>query len=106
MTESALLRRILLRLTELGFRVFRNNVGVLQDKNGQFVRYGVCNPGGSDIIGWRTITATEGQRVAQFVAVEVKTPTGKVSKEQANFINQVKAAGGYAEVVRSEEELS
>jgi len=104
-TESPLLRRILLRLTELGFRVFRNNVGVLQDREGRYVRYGVCNPGGSDIIGWRTITATAGQRVAQFVAVEVKTASGRVSSAQQQFLDQVRAAGGYAVVARSEDEL-
>ena len=45
-----------------------------------------------------------GKKVARFVALEVKTPTGKDSPEQENVINRVNAAGGKAGVVKSEEE--
>ena len=50
-------------------------------------------PGVSDLIGW-----TEGGR---FVAVEVKGPRGRVTDEQAAFIELVRRSGGLAGVARS-----
>lgn len=88
-------------------RVFRNNCGMLFDKHGRAVRFGVANPGGSDLIGWKTLTITPdmvGQQVAQFVSIEVKEPRGTVTAAQANFIAAVNAAGGRAGVCRSVDE--
>ena len=53
-------------------------------------------PGVSDLIGW-----TEGGR---FVAVEVKGPRGRVTDEQAAFLELVQRSGGLAGVARSVEE--
>ena len=50
-------------------------------------------PGVPDLIGW-----TEGGR---FVAVEVKGPRGRVTDEQAAFIDLVRRSGGLAGVARS-----
>jgi hypothetical protein len=41
-----------------------------------------------------------GTKVAVFTAVEVKTESGKVSKEQQNFINNVNRAGGIGKITR------
>jgi len=65
--------------------------------------FGLCE-GSSDLIGWRSITITEdmvGQRIAQFVAIEVKNEAGKLRKTQAAFLNTVAEAGGRAGVARS-----
>ncbi len=87
-------------------RLFRNNCGTsiyLAGKNGRLekrrVKFGVCNPGGSDLIGWRSITITPdmiGDRLAVFLAIETKAPKKGPSKKQRNFINQVRKAGGLA----------
>ena len=53
-------------------------------------------PGVSDLIGW-----TEGGR---FVAVEVKGPRGRVTAEQAAFLDLVRRSGGLAGVARSVED--
>ena len=53
-------------------------------------------PGVSDLIGW-----TEGGR---FVAIEVKAPRGRVTDEQAAFIELVRRSGGLAGVARSVED--
>ena len=37
-----------------------------------------------------------GEKIAIFTAVELKTKNVKLTKEQANFLEQVKAAGGIA----------
>lgn len=64
--------------------MFRNNTGVLKDKTGRPVKFGLC-PGSSDIIGW-----TEG---GVFLAIEVKLPNKTPTDNQWNFINRAKAAG-------------
>ncbi|NIO83420.1 MAG: VRR-NUC domain-containing protein [Candidatus Aminicenantes bacterium] len=85
-------------------RLFRNNCGTAIMPDGSYVKYGLCNPGGSDLIGWRSITITPdmvGRRVALFTAIEVKSGKGRPDKDQRNFIKQVKKAGGLAGVARS-----
>ena len=83
----------------------RNNIGQYFDpKTNRPIRYGVCNPGGSDLIGWTPVAITPdmvGQTVAVFTAVEVKNATGRPSEAQLNFIAQVLKAGGFAGIARS-----
>jgi hypothetical protein len=107
MSEGATIQRIRLELGRVpGLKLFRNNCGALPDQTGRIVRYGVASPGGSDLIGFRTVTITPemvGQRLAVFAACEVKAPGGKhpVTPEQAHFIEVVQAAGGLAGVARN-----
>jgi len=70
--------------------LWRNNVGVAMFGRNK-VRYGLAN-GSSDLIG---IVA------GRFVAFEVKTPTGRLSKDQQQFLSLVRRKGGFACVVRS-----
>jgi len=96
-------------------RVFRNQVGegyvgkALRDPEGvvlmcaRHVRMGLF-PGSGDLIGWRTLTVTPdmvGKPIAQFLSIEVKTPTGKVRPDQINWLDQINAAGGLAIIARS-----
>ena len=107
MREQPILKRILLACSRGKTRLWRNNVGQLQDARGQWVRYGVANPGGSDLIGWDSVVITPemvGRRVAIFTAFEVKSKTGRIRTEQQAFIDNVKRCGGIAGVVRSVEE--
>jgi len=72
----------------------------------QRVKYGLVD-GASDLVGWRTIVITPemvGQKIAQFVGMEIKTDSGRLRKEQARFIVVLNEAGGHAVVVRSVEE--
>mgnify|MGYP003137492284 FL=1 len=89
-------------------RLWRNNSGSLPDpRTGRYVQFGVGSPGGSDLIGYRRVRVTEemvGQEIAQFAAVEVKTPKGRVKAEQQQFINHVLSAGGVAGIARSVDE--
>lgn len=103
MREGDLIRRIMLDASERGVRLWRNNVGQLQDLHGRIVRYGVCNPGGADLIGFSpsVIMPTDvGQRVAIFTAIEAKTGRLKPTHEQESFLAAVERAGGIARVVR------
>lgn len=77
-------------------RVWRNNVGCLPDRRGIPIRYGLA-PGSADLVG--IVKGT-----GQFLAVEVKTPVGRLSDEQKAWLETVKQLGGLAFVWRSAEE--
>ncbi|TFH47679.1 MAG: VRR-NUC domain-containing protein, partial [Lysobacterales bacterium] len=88
-------------------RLFRNNVGAYQDKEGNWVRYGLGGKGASDLIGWKQIAITPedvGRTIAQFLAVEVKQTGKKLTKDQQQFGNMVSSAGGIFGVAHSPEE--
>ncbi len=114
--ESSVLRAILLAVSKVGARLFRNQVGAYRiarptciecQRFGRVLRSGLC-VGSSDLIGWRPVTVTQdmvGQRLAVFVALEVKRlDGGRTSDEQAAFVAAVQRAGGIAAVVRSDAE--
>jgi hypothetical protein len=109
MTESALMKNIMLAAAKHDARLFRNNIGTLKNNRGEFVTFGVANPGGSDLIGWRSIIITQdmiGQRIAQFLAVECKGSKGKLTEQQYNFIHMVKISGGSAHKIWPEDDIS
>lgn len=109
MSEANITRRILRDCGIGDVRLFRNNVGRLRDRFGNFIQYGVCNPGGSDLIGWRSVVVTPdmvGTRIARFMAIEVKGPRGAPSDHQQAFLDAVDRAGGLAMVARSVEDVA
>ncbi len=104
MSESVLLSSVLLSCSKGFTRLFRNNCGVWKDRSGRYVKYGVANPGGSDLIGYTTVIVTPdmiGQRLAIFTAIEGKFGRNKPTPEQESFVNAVLAAGGRAGVAYS-----
>lgn len=103
-SESTVQKQIMLAVSEQGCRIFRNNCGAYKTEDGRFVRYGVASPGGSDLIGWTSITITKemiGTKVAIFTAIEVKSARGRASADQKHFINTVLDAGGISGIARS-----
>lgn len=110
MREPELIRRILLRSSESGARLFRNNTGVswvgevilktptaITLRNYRPFHSGLC-VGSSDLIGW---TPVDGR--ALFTAIEAKTGRLKPTHEQESFLAAVERAGGIARVVRESE---
>lgn len=116
MKESNIQKKIMIAVSKYS-RVFRNNVGTgwtgkispTKDggkyiKDARPLKAGLCI-GSSDLIGWteKTVTADMiGQKIAIFTALEIKTATGKATKEQLNFIRVVKQSGGISGIARSE----
>lgn len=72
--------------------LFRNNIGIARTE-GRIIKYGVCNPGGSDLIGWCKVSG-------RFLAIECKTKNVRLTKPQRNFLSHVRKSGGLAGVAR------
>ena len=104
-SEHEIQQRIRLACGRGPVRLWRNNSGALVDQQGRLVRFGLCK-GSSDLIGLRSVVITPdlvGQRLAQFVALEIKTARGVVSPEQRAFLQLVEQLGGLAAICRSVE---
>lgn len=92
-TEGQLQDAIRLALgTTTGLVLWRNNCGVLPMPDGKRIRFGVGNPGGADLIGCYC---------GRFLAVEIKTATGKQTEEQRTFQRCVERNGGIYLMPRS-----
>jgi hypothetical protein len=103
MSEQQTQQQIRLALSRGPVRLWRNNTGMLLDRQGRPVTFGLCK-GSSDLIGLRSVTIGPehvGQTLAVFVAVEVKSAQGRTTAEQGAFIEQVTAMGGLAGVART-----
>jgi hypothetical protein len=103
MSEQQTQQQIRLALSRGPVRLWRNNTGMLLDRQGRPVTFGLCK-GSSDLIGLRSVTIGPehvGQTLAVFAAVEVKAPNGRTTAEQGAFIEQVTAMGGLAGVART-----
>ena len=103
--ETAIQQQIRLALgTRPDLRLFRNNTGTLPDpRTGRPVQFGLAR-GSADLIGLRTVTITPdmvGQQVAVFTSIEVKTPQGRATPAQQNWLHMVRRAGGIAGIARS-----
>jgi hypothetical protein len=91
--ETSILQSI--RLDSSPAVLWRNQIGGYM-RDGMFIKYGIGNPGGSDLIGF---TPVGGRAI--FTAIEVKTSVGIISDAQQNFIDVIRRAGGIAGVARS-----
>jgi hypothetical protein len=123
MSEHITQQRILLACGSGDTRLWRNNVGTgwagqatkvtpgnlraitaalrpgdVVIRQGRPLHAGLC-VGSSDLIGYRVV-----DRVAQFVALEVKSATGRPTAQQTQFIDHINAVGGCAGIVRSVED--
>lgn len=130
MRESTVLKDVQVHHTNMGGRVFRNNValawagnlikpmvrqtmiiepGDVVLRNARPLHAGLCE-GSSDLIGWTPILITPemiGRTMAIFTAWEIKQMIqgAKVTLKQKSFIEAVTLAGGLGAVVRSEQDI-
>lgn len=112
-SEGAVQADVRLEAAAKGVHLFRNNVGVLQDKEGRPVRYGLANDSSrlnkiiksGDLIGWRRVRIEQshvGSVIAQFVSREVKAGDWTYSGNnrevaQLAWIKLINANGGDAQ---------
>lgn len=99
-SEADIQRQIMLALSEANCTIWRQNTGLawvgdavmlasgdVLLKKPRRLHVGLCN-GSSDLIG----IAPDGR----FLAVEVKSKTGRITRDQENFIARVNEKGGVA----------
>lgn len=120
--ESEIQQTIQIEGVQFGTQLLRNNSGASKNAQGRWVWYGLGNISkkhgehikSSDLIGFTRVTITQemvGQAVAIFTAVEVKESgwsrnlKDKREKAQENFINWIRANGGFAGFANSIESL-
>ena len=111
--EATVQASVKLAASKAGWRLWRNNVGVLLDSRGVPVRYGLANESkqvnsmvkSGDLIGIRPVLITPemvGQTIGQFVSIECKREGWKPSatdgheQAQARWAEIVLLHGGYA----------
>jgi len=111
-SEATVQSLVRLEATKKGCRLWRNNVGVLEDITGRPVRYGLANDSkqlneklkSNDLIGWRRVLIEQrhvGSVIAQFLSRECKESKWRYSGDkrevaQLNWIKLIIADGGDA----------
>jgi hypothetical protein len=128
LSEKSIMHRIMIAVSAMGARLFRNQVGMAFQSNnverftytqtvevrkGDVLLRGArtvmtgFTTGSSDLLGWTARRIDEydvGRTVAVFTACEVKSADGKLEPEQKQFLEVVRDSGGIAIVAKSVEE--
>lgn len=120
-SESALQSLVRLEGANKGIHLWRNNVGVLKDKTGRPVRYGLGNDSAEvnaviksgDLIGIEKVLITDahvGTVIGRFVSRECKAPDWKYTGTprevaQLRWATLINSHGGNAAIVNSEGSL-
>jgi len=113
MAESSVQAQIRLLASQRGWRLFRNNVGVMTREDGVPVRFGLANDSkamnqtykSGDLIGIRPVLILPehvGHTLGIFTSIECKHPDWKPSDKDERYLAQcrwrdlVLSLGGYA----------
>lgn len=120
-SEAAVQAAIRVKASLYGFRLWRNNVGVLRDDAGVPVRFGLANDShmvnavckSGDLIGCRPRVVQPddiGKTIGQFVSFEVKRSDWRYTgtereKAQANWAALILSLGGDARFVTDENQV-
>jgi hypothetical protein len=115
MAESSVQAQIRLLASQRGWRLFRNNVGVMTREDGVPVRFGLANDSkqmnaqykSGDLIGIMPLIITPahvGHTLGIFTSIECKHPDWKPSDRDERYLAQcrwrdlVLSLGGYAAI--------
>ncbi len=93
-------------MSEKGYLVWRNQVGLFKTLDGRTVNIGI--KGSSDLMAVKPTVITPemvGQTLAVFVAVEVKTATGRQPEPQKKWQKAVEKLGVKYIIARSEDDI-
>lgn len=104
--ETKIQNRIMMAMSKKGYLCWRNQVGLFKTMDGRTVNIGV--KGSSDLMAIKPIVITPdmvGQTLPIFVAVEVKTATGRQSEPQKKWQAAVEKLGVEYILARSENDI-
>ena len=105
--ETNIMNKIMLAMSKKGFLCWRNQVGIFKTTDGsRTVNIGV--KGSSDLMAIKPTVITPdmvGKTIAVFVAVEVKTATGRQSEAQKKWQAAVEKLGVQYILARSESDV-
>lgn len=120
-SEAYAQSQVVLEGSRKGVRLWRNNVGVLEDANGRPVRFGLANQSSDinkiiksgDLIGIRPVLITPaliGATIGQFVSREIKEPGWRYAETereaaQLRWAEMICALGGDAAFATGEGSL-
>ena len=93
-------------MSKKGYLVWRNQVGLFKTMDGRTVNIGI--KGSSDLMAVKPTVITPdmvGQTLAVFVAVEVKTATGRQSEPQKKWQKAVEKLGVKYIIARCEDDI-
>ena len=104
--ETNIMNKIMLAMSQKGYLCWRNQVGLFKTLDGRTVNIGI--KGSSDLMAVKPTVITPemvGQTLAVFVAVEVKTATGRQSEPQKKWQKAVEKLGVKYILARSEDDI-
>ena len=117
-SEADVQNWVRIRASEEGWRLWRNNVGVLKREDGTPVRYGLANDStavnrelkSADLIGIRRVLITQdmvGTYIGQFVSIECKPSDWKANSDkrlaaQIKWQELINMMGGHAVITKGE----
>ena len=104
--ETKIQNKIMMDMSKKGYLVWRNQVGLFKTMDGRTVNIGI--KGSSDLMAVKPTVITPdmvGQTLAVFVAVEVKTATGRQSEPQKKWQKAVEKLGVKYILARSENDI-
>ena len=101
MNEAEIQNQVRLEASELGMRLWRNNVGAGKLENGSFIRWGLANDSkavneeikSGDLIGIKPVLITqdmEGSEIGQFISRECKRSDWKFNPNNPRDLAQMK----------------
>ena len=105
--ETKIQNRIMMDMSKKGYLVWRNQVGLFKTIDGRTVNIGI--KGSSDLMAVKPTVITPemvGQTLAVFVAVEVKTETGRQSEPQKKWQKAVEKLGVKYIIARCEDDIN
>ena len=104
--ETKIQNKIMMAMSKKGWLCWRNQVGLFKTMDGRTVNIGI--KGSSDLMAVKPTVITPemvGQTLAVFVAVEVKTATGRQSEPQKKWQKAVEKLGVKYILARSENDI-
>ena len=104
--ETNIMNKIMIKMSKKGYLCWRNQVGLFKTLDGRTVNIGI--KGSSDLMAVKPTVITPemvGQTLAVFVAVEVKTATGRQSEPQKKWQKAVEKLGVKYILARSENDI-